>query len=424
MKKPGGFKGFALISVGQFISMVGSSMTQFGLSIWIWKTTGNATPFSIITTLFFIPNLIFSPFAGALIDRWPLKRSLILPDLAAGIVTILTLILYLLNKLNLPFLYIASFVSGTFNSFQWPAYSVTISVMLKKEEYGKANGLFAMIENGPMIIAPILAGIFLPLISLSGIMIIDIITFLFAIGAVLYVYIPIIDRMVSKEKLSIFKDAIFGFKYIFNKKHLLALLTVFLLVNFFEGFISPIYSPLILSKTNNSSVALGVVQMFFGLGGLIGGFVMTLWGGTKRKVYSLIGGILLSGVALFLFSLSKNVYLLSIFGFILSLLGVITNASSQAIWQSKVTPQLQGRVFSARRVIAQLVGTIPMISSGPIIDNVISKYFIDTNKFLSYFGIGKGGAMSFMTFLSGIFVVIVAIVAFSNKIVMNVETIE
>lgn len=424
MKRPQGFKGFFLMSIGQFLSMVGSSMTQFGLSIWIWKTTGNATPFSIITTLFFVPNLIFSPFAGALIDRWPLKRSLIIPDFAAGIVTILTLILYILNKLNLPFLYVASFVSGTFNSFQWPAYSVTISVMLKKEEYGKANGLFSMVENGPMIIAPILAGIFLPLINLSGIMIIDIITFLFAIGAVFYVYIPKLERVISKEKLGIFKDALFGFKYIFNKKHLLALLTVFLLVNFFEGFISPIYSPLILSKTNNSSIALGVVQMFFGLGGLIGGFIMTLWGGTKRKVYSLIGGILLSGFALFLFALSKNVLLLSIFGFTLALLGVITNASSQAIWQSKVAPQLQGRVFAARRVIAQLVGTIPMISSGPIIDNFLSKYFIDSNKFLSYFGIGKGGAMSFMTFLSGIFVVIVAIVAFSNKIVMNVETIE
>lgn len=424
MKRPQGFKGFFLMSIGQFLSMVGSSMTQFGLSIWIWKTTGNATPFSIITTLFFVPNLIFSPFAGALIDRWPLKRSLIIPDFAAGIVTILTLILYILNKLNLPFLYVASFISGTFNSFQWPAYSVTISVMLKKEEYGKANGLFSMVENGPMIIAPILAGIFLPLINLSGIMIIDIITFLFAIGAVFYVYIPKLERVISKEKLGIFKDALFGFKYIFNKKHLLALLTVFLLVNFFEGFISPIYSPLILSKTNNSSIALGVVQMFFGLGGLIGGFIMTLWGGTKRKVYSLIGGILLSGFALFLFALSKNVLLLSIFGFTLALLGVITNASSQAIWQSKVAPQLQGRVFAARRVIAQLVGTIPMISSGPIIDNFLSKYFIDSNKFLSYFGIGKGGAMSFMTFLSGIFVVIVAIVAFSNKIVMNVETIE
>ncbi|MCX8095129.1 MAG: MFS transporter [Caldisericia bacterium] len=424
MKKPEGFKGFMIMSIGQFISMVGSSMTQFGLSIWIWKTTGNATPFSIITTLFFIPNLIFSPIAGALIDRWPLKRSLILPDLAAGIVTILTFILYTMNKLNLPFLYFASFVSGIFNSFQWPAYSVTISIMLKKEEYGKANGLFSMVENGPVIISPILAGIFLPIINLSGIMIIDIITFLFAIGSVLYVFIPKIERFHSEEKLSILKDALFGFKFILTKKHLLALLTVFLFVNFFEGFINPLFSPLILSKMNNSSLALGIVQTFFGLGGLVGGLVMTLWGGTKKKVYGLIGGIMFSGIALLIFALSKSLYLLSIFGFIISSLGVITNSSSQAIWQSKIPPQLQGRVFSARRVIAQLSGIIPMITSGPIIDNVISKFFVDNNRFLSFFGKGKSGAMSFMAFLSGILVVIVAISAFLNKLVMNVEKIE
>ncbi|MGC9088889.1 MAG: MFS transporter [Caldisericia bacterium] len=424
MEKPSGFKGFTFMSIGQFISMVGSAMTQFGLAIWIWKVSGNATPFSIISTLFFIPNLIFSPFAGALIDRWPLKRSLILPDLAAGIVTILTLILYLLNRLNLPFLYIASFVSGTFNAFQWPAYSVTISVMLKKEDYGRANGLFSMVENGPIIIAPILAGILIPIINLSGVMIIDIITFLFAIGVVLWVFIPKIERKVSEAKTNLFKDAYFGFKYIFEKKPLLALLTVFLFVNFFGGFVNTLIAPLILSKTNNSSIALGVVQTSFGIGGLVGGLIMTVWGGTKKKVYSLIGGILLSSVGMIFFGLTKTVIFLSISGFFIMFLNVITNSSSQAIWQSKVPPNLQGRVFSARRVIAQLVGTIPMITSGPIVDKFLYKFFIDSNKFFNYFGIGKGGALSFLAVFSGILTVIVAIVAFANKLVMNVESID
>lgn len=424
MKKPEGFKGFMLMSFGQFISMVGSSMTQFGLSIWIWKTTGNATPFSIITTLFFIPNLIFSPIAGALIDRWPIKRSLILPDFASGIITILTLILYLINRLNLPFLYIASFVSGVFNAFQWPAYSVTISVMLKKEDYGKANGLFSMVENGPFIIAPILAGIFLPLINLSGIMIIDIITFIFAISLVLIVYIPKIERVISSEKFSIFKDSVFGFKYIFNNKHLLALLTIFLFVNLFEGFITPLFFPLILSKTNNSSIALGIVQTSFGVGGLIGGILMTIWGGTRKKIYSLLGGILLNGISLMFFGIAKQIYFLIIFGFLISMLNVICNSSSQAIWQSKVPPQLQGRVFSARRVIAQLVGIIPMISSGPIVDNFLSKFFDNTNKAILLFGLGKGGAMSFLAFISGFLVIIISIIGFSNKLVINVESIK
>ncbi len=421
IEKPSGFKGFAFMSIGQFISMVGSAMTQFGLSIWIWKISGNATPFSIIATLFFIPNLIFSPFAGALIDRWPIKRSLILPDLASGIVTIIILILYLSNRLSLPFLYISSFISGTFNAFQWPAYSVTISVMLKKEDYGRANGLFSMVENGPIVMAPIIAGILLPIINLSGIMIIDIATFLFAIGAVLWVYIPKIERKISDVKVSIFQDAYFGFKYIFTRKPLLALLIVSLFVNFFFGFINTLFSPLILSKTNNSSIALGVVQTSFGLGGIIGGLIMTIWGGRKKKIYSILGGIFLIGICMIFFGISKTVIYLSIFGFILILITVIVNSSSQAIWQSKVQSQLQGRVFSARRVISQLVSVIPMLSSGPIVDNFLYKFFIDSNRFFSFFGPGKEGAMSFLATFSGVFASIIALVSFTNKTVMNVE---
>jgi DHA3 family macrolide efflux protein-like MFS transporter len=422
MKKPEGFKGFLLMSLGQFISMVGSSMTQFGLSIWIWKTTGNATPFSIITTLFFIPNLIFTPIAGALIDRWPIKRSLILPDLSSGIITILTLILYLLNRLNLPFLYTASFISGIFNAFQWPAYSVTISLMLKKEDYGRANGLFSMVESGPMIIAPIIAGILLPLINLSGIMIFDIITFLFAISAVLLVYIPKVSKKFCKNKSNLFRDSYFGFNYIFKHKSLLALLTIFLFVNFFGGFSNTLISPMILSKTNNSSIALGIVQTSFGIGGLIGGLIMTLWGGTKKKIYTLLIGILFFGFFTFCLGLVKSIILLSISGFIISLASVFANTSSQAIWQSKIPPHIQGRVFSARRVIAQLVGTILMISSGPIVDKFLYKFFVDSNKFFNFFGSCKGGALSFLATFSGFFTAIVAIIGFTNKTVMNVES--
>jgi DHA3 family macrolide efflux protein-like MFS transporter len=142
LKRPQGFKGFSIMSIGEIISLVGSAMTQFGIGIWIWKATGNATPFSIVATLFFIPVIIFTPIAGALVDRWPKKRSLILPDLAAGIITIITLTLYITNHLTLLYIYSAAFVTGIFNAFQWPAYSVTISIMLKREEYGRANGLF------------------------------------------------------------------------------------------------------------------------------------------------------------------------------------------------------------------------------------------------------------------------------------------
>ncbi|MCX6088546.1 MAG: MFS transporter [Caldiserica bacterium] len=326
MKRPSGFKGFSIMSIGQIISITGSAMTQFGLGIWIWEKTGNVTPFSIIATAFFVPNLIFSPIAGALIDRWPRKRSLILPDLAAGLVTITLLILFSLNKLSLSFIYIASFIEGTFNAFQWPAYSVTISVMLKKEEYSKANGLFSMTESAPTVLAPIVAGALISFIGLRGIMSIDIITFLFAIGAVLWVYIPesIIE---GKAKLNIFKDSLFGFGYIFARKALLALLLIFLFTNFFSGFYSTLFTPLILAKTNNSSISLGIVQSSFGIGGILGGVLMTIWGGTKKKIKTLLLGIMISSIGSIILGLSKSLLMLVISAMIISI-------SSSTFWSN------------------------------------------------------------------------------------------
>lgn len=423
MKRPEGFKGFSIMSIGEIISLVGSSMTQFGLGIWIWQKTGNATPFSIVSTLFFVPNMIFTPVAGALVDRWPKKRALILPDLAAGIVTIITLILYKTNNLDLWFIYIASFVSGTFNAFQWPAYSVTISIMLKKEEYGKANGLFSLTDTAPMVIAPIVAGALLPIIKLGGIMTIDIITFIFAIGAVLWVAIPDIRKEVS-EKVSLFKDAIFGFPYIAKIKPLFYLLLFFLCVNFFSGFYTTLLSPMILAKTNNNAMFLGMVESALGIGGMVGGFIMTVWGGTKRKIYSLIGGIMIVGFGIALLGLSKVLISYLIAGCTIGVFAIIANSSNQAIWQLKVPPSLQGRVFSARRVISQFISVIPMAISGPIVDKFLTPVFDRSINLVSIFGKSKGGAISLMTFVAGIMIIFVSIIGFLSPEIMKVEEAE
>jgi len=412
------------MSVGQIISMTGSAMTQFGLSIWIWEKTGNATPFSIITTAFFIPSLIFSPIAGALIDRWPRKRSLILPDVAAGLVTITMLILLSINKLDLWFIYVASFIEGLFNAFQWPAYSVTISVMLKKEEYGKANGLFQMTDYAPMILAPLVAGFLLSIIGLKGIMSIDIATFILAVIAVLWVIIP--ENAASKEKpvSNLFRDSIFGFKFIWKRKPLLLLLSVFLVTNFFGGFVNTLFAPMILTKVNNNSALYGIVQTFFGVGGILGGVLMTAWGGTKKKIKSLLWGILVSGLGVSILGFTKNIVWLCVAALIMTVSSVVANSSSQAIWQTKVKPELQGRVFAARRVVAQLVGIIPMIASGPLVDHFLGP-FVDYKIVLNaLFGIEKGGAMSMLAAISGVLTIILIIGYSLIPMLMHVEDYE
>ena len=177
------------------------------------------------------------------------------------------------------------------------------------------------------------------------------------------------------------------------------------------------------AKTNNSSISLGIVQSSFGIGGILGGVLMTIWGGTKKKIKTLLLGIMISSIGSIILGLSKSLPMLVISAMIISISSVATNASSQAIWQSKVSPSLQGRVFSARRVIAQLFGVIPMIASGPLVDHVLGP-FVDYKIVLNaLFGIEKGGAIAMLASISGILTIILIIIGFSIPLLMHVEDI-
>jgi len=422
--RPKGFKGFILLTIGQLVSISGSAMTQFGLGIWMWEKTGNATPFSMITVAFFLSNVLFSTFGGSLVDRLPRKTTLILPDLASGIITCITLILYLTNRLTLPFLYISSFFSGIFNAIQTPAYSVTMTAMLQKEEYGKANGLFSLTQSAPNLIAPILAGALIGVIGLEGMMVIDIVTFLFAISIVM-----LVDegKTVSSEVKGIFKnilkDSISGFQYIAKRKGLLAILLIFLTVNGAAGFLNTLLSPMILAKFNDSSVILGWVQTVFGAGSILGGLIMSIWGGTKKKVYTVLSGVFLLGVGSVFLGISYSLIVILTTLLIIGFFVVLANASSQSISQSIVPIELQGRVFSAMRFISSSAMVVSMAISGPLVDKVLYRYFVGENLLTHIFGVGKSASMGFLITVAGIIVVVAAIVGSMNPLVLSVEDI-
>lgn len=422
--RPKGFKGFILLTIGQLVSISGSAMTQFGLGIWMWEKTGNATPFSMITVAFFLSNVLFSTFGGSLVDRLPRKTTLILPDLASGIITCITLILYLTNRLTLPFLYISSFFSGIFNAIQTPAYSVTMTAMLQKEEYGKANGLFSLTQSAPNLIAPILAGALIGVIGLEGMMVIDIVTFLFAISMVM-----LVDegKTVSSEVKGIFKnilkDSISGFQYIAKRKGLLAILLIFLTVNGAAGFLNTLLSPMILAKFNDSSVILGWVQTVFGAGSILGGLIMSIWGGTKKKVYTVLSGVFLLGVGSVFLGISYSLIVILTMLLIIGFFVVLANASSQSISQSIVPIELQGRVFSAMRFISSSAMVVSMAISGPLVDKVLYRYFVGENLLTHIFGVGKSASMGFLITVAGIIVVVAAIVGSMNPLVLSVEDI-
>src|SRR5581483_1838836 len=304
-KRPAGMFGFTVVWLGQIVSVLASSMSQFALTIFVFEKTGSATALGLMQVFFITPFLLISPIAGVMVDRHNRKLMMMVSDLTAGLATLAVLVLQAFGLLHYWHLYIASVVYGLGNAFQWPAYSAAISTMVSKEQYGRANGMMSLIEAGPGVLAPLLAGALLPLIGLTGILFFDVATFLLAIGALLIVHIPQPPRTEEGQQGagSIWKEAAYGFKYIFARPSLLGLQLIFFMGNLFSGIAFTLVSPMILSRTANNSSTLGFILSLGAGAGVVGGVIMSAWGGFRKRVHGVLGGWLWSGLASILIGL-------------------------------------------------------------------------------------------------------------------------
>lgn len=430
LKRPTGMFGFTIVWVGQIISLLGTSMTGFAMTIWAYEKTNAATALALVGFFFVAPMLIASPFAGALVDRSNRKLMMMLSDVASGIATIVILILYSTGHLQIWHLYITSAFQGVFQSFQWPAYSAAISTMIPKQHYGRANGMLSLADTASNIFAPILAGALLGVIGVSGILLIDIATFTFAIGALLFVHVP--QPKVTVEGLqsrgSIFKEAAFGFHYILSRPSLLALQIVFLLGNFFYGIPGAVEAAMILANTGSSEKALAYVNSAGAVGGVVGGLVMSAWGGPKKRVHGvLMGWFVASLFGSVLMGFARTIPIWAIAAFMGVFFVPIINGSNQAIWQAKVPPDLQGRVFSIRRLIAWFVSPLAMLIAGPLADKVLEPAMRNPQSFLASsigwaIGTGPGRGMALLFIIGGGLAALIGISGYAFRVLRQADT--
>jgi MFS transporter, DHA3 family, macrolide efflux protein len=344
--KPSGMTGFIVVLIGQVASLLGTSMTGFALTIWAYGETGRATDLALIGFFFITPMLLISPTAGAIVDRSNRKFMMMISDLASGMTTVVVLLLYASGYLEIWHLYITSAVSGTFQAFQWPAYSAAISVMLPKEQYARAHGMNSLAESASGIFAPLLAGAMLALFGLTMILIIDVVTFVFAVVTLLLVEIPQppVSQAGRAGQGSLWQESLYGFHYIFRRPSLLGLQLVFLSANFLAGIGMTVFVPMILARTDNNELIFGTVQSVGAIGGVVGGLVMSAWGGPKRLIHGvLLGWVLSSLLGQVLMGLGQSLPVWAIAAFFLAFMVPVVNGSNQAIWQRKVAPDVQGR---------------------------------------------------------------------------------
>lgn len=401
-----GLRSFTIVWVGQVVSLLGTAMSHFGLTLWAYEVTGRATPLALVGFFFATPMVVLGPLVGVLVDRADRRLMMMLSDLGAAVITGGVLALHRAGALQIWHLYVAAGVAGVFQGFQWPAYSAAIAVMVPKEQYGRANGMLDLAGNGSHVFAPILAGALLGPLGISGLLVIDLVSAAVAIGTLLYVTIPrpTASELGHRAQGSFWQEAAYGFRFIFKRPALLGLQTVFLVGNFFTGMAFAVAAPLILGRTGNNELVFGTVQSVGAVGGVVGGLTMSLWGGPKRRVHGVLFGWFCSALLGQTFlGLGRSLPAWAVGMFMFSFFAPIINGSNQAIWQSKVAPDVQGRVFTTRRLIAWLVMPVSQLVAGPLVDQLLEPAMADGGGLVASFGwlVGEGpGAGTALLFVS------------------------
>lgn len=416
---------FLVIWFGQLVSTLGSGLTGFALGVWIYQETGSITLFALNLLAYTIPNLLVSPLAGALVDRWDRRWVMILSDTGAGLSTVMVALLYITGHLEVWHVYLLTAINAAFSTFQWPAYSAVTTLLVPKSQLGRAGGMVQIGEAISALASPAIAGVLFVTIGLSGVVLVDFATYLFAVMTLLIVKVPRPPETEAgaEGRGSLLQEAAYGWKYILARKGLLGLLMIFATTNFLTSMWNPLLPPMILEMS--SPATLGYLASVVGIGMLLGTLVMSAWGGPKRRIHGVLGFLIISGVFQMLLGLRPSLVLIAIAGFGAMFTSPIINASSQAIWQSKVAPDVQGRVFAVRRMIAWSAIPLAYILAGPLADRVFNPLLVEGGALASslgrVLGVGPARGTGLLFMITGLLSILVAIGGYIHPRVRRVE---
>jgi DHA3 family macrolide efflux protein-like MFS transporter len=403
------FTTFLVVLVGQVISAIGTNLTGFALGVLIYQQTGSATKFAFIAVVTILPGILLSPLAGALVDRWDRRRVLILSDAGAGATTLVLALLLWQDRLELWHIYPLLSLGSAFGALQWPAFSAATTLLVPKEQLARASGLTQAGNALAEIAGPVLAGALVVSIGFTGVVLIDALTCLVAVSTLLLVRIP--AAPVSQEgaalRGSLLREALAGWLYIRRRPGFLALLGLMAVTNFMLGIMQVLVSPMVLSFA--SPAALGRVLSVAGLGMLAGSLVASAWGGPRRRVAGILGFLLLEGLSLIAGGLQPSTVLIAGAGFAYLFAFPILTAASQALWQSKVEPDLQGRVFAVRRMVAWSTVPLAFALAGPLADRVFEPLLAASGPLAGtlgpWIGTGPGRGIGLLFIVLGVLVV-------------------
>ena len=419
-----GLTAFLIVWTGQLVSVLGTTMTGFALQIWVYTETGSVSSLAFVSLAFAVPATIASPFAGALVDRWDRRTVMLVSDATAGAATLAIAALYATDSLEIWHVYVLVTVGSLGNAFQAPAWLASIPLLVPKPHLGRANGLVQLNEGLSLVMAPALAGVLLVWSGLGAVLLVDVATFLVGIVTLAVVRFPRPKAHEETSTGSVWGDAVAGWRYVRERRGLFGLLWVYASVNFSLSFGNVLFIPLVVAFA--SEAAAGGVLSAAGFGAILGSVVVSVWGGPKKRVRGTMAAISFAGLGIAIAGLRPSLVLVSVAAFLLMSAVPVANTASQVLWQTKVPPAVQGRVFAIRRMISQAISPIAILLAGPLADNVFEPLLAPggalSGSVGSVIGTGMGRGVAFMFIVTGLMTAVIGVIGYLLPRVRNIET--
>jgi DHA3 family macrolide efflux protein-like MFS transporter len=417
---------FLLLWMGSTISMVGTLIVEFALSVWVFQQTGSVLDFSGMLVAATLPSLFILPFAGSFADRFDRRYIMIASDSVAAVMTLILAFLLFKESLQVWHLYVFNFVASISGAFQAPAYEAAASAALSKDQMVRANGLMGASESLLSIFAPLSASALLGIIDLSGIVLLDLVTF--CIGTVfVLIAVGLIPSVAVASEKPLIQSALIDFSkamsFFKEQRLMLGLLVYGAIQNSLVTLASIMITPLVLA--NHSALELGVVMTWGAVGSLVGSGLLIVKGNSKKLMVSfLICDVILS-LCILIAGGINSVGLYSVCAFIAMLAGTAGDGCSGALWMRKVPLESQGRIFALLGTVMTLSIPIVSVLGGFVADHVfepaLSPGGVWAESIGAWLGIGKGLGMRLIFVISGVLGIVVSLSALSRPHFRNVD---
>lgn len=399
-------KKFYIFSIGQFVSQFGSKLTSYGLVLWAFTINGSVLSTSMLFVSYLIPAVFLSFVAGSVSDTMNKKNIILIADTIGALTSLSIILMLVTGTLKVEYLYVINIILGITDAFQNPASNVTMSLIVSKENYIKVSGIRSFFNSFLGIFAPVIATGFFAFCGLKLIVIVDLFTFVFAfITLILFVDIPKVP--VSKKRNDIWSQAKLGIRFLTRQKDLLTLIIFMAFVNLIAGIYNTNLAPMILLRTNNNHLQLGIVTSTIGIAGLLGSILVIKVKPKVKRTVLIINIMSFSFLVCDgLLGIGQNYYIWTIAVFLGNLLIPFLTANVDYIMRDKTPIDMQGRVFAARNTlqystipIANLLGGFlsdkifePFMKEASIIQHIIGKLV----------GYGKGSGIALLYICIGI----------------------